>query len=107
MKLPLVNENVGHRKACLAKTMIAVLENWRDDPNYSDVGFAIDTNSNQVYHTAYNYLNEGTSTCICPELPDPCECGWQYDLGTLLLAHNGDATLDTTPTHNCDPNFWG
>jgi hypothetical protein len=61
----------GHTKACLAKTMIAVIENMRDDPNYTDVGYAIDAGGTYIYHLAFDYLQDGTANCICP--PDDPE----------------------------------
>lgn len=57
----------GHTKRCLARTMISVLENMRDDVHYSDIGFAIDANGTYVYQLSFSYLADGTSNCLCPE----------------------------------------
>jgi hypothetical protein len=57
----------GHTKKCLAAAMICVIENMRDDQNYTDTGFAIDANANMIYHTAFEYLMDGTKNCTCPD----------------------------------------
>lgn len=61
----------GHTKKCLARTMISVIENMRDDTNYTDVGFAIDAQTpGYVYNLAFEYLNDGIAECHCPDLAE-------------------------------------
>lgn len=56
----------GHTKKCLAASLICVIQNERDDEHISDVGFVLDAQDNFLY-LAFEYLNEGTKTCICPD----------------------------------------
>lgn len=69
----------GHTFQCLAKTMIAVIENHRDHladamtyqfapitQSAADYDFRLWAQDNIALHTADEYLADGTSDCICP-----------------------------------------
>jgi hypothetical protein len=55
----------GHTKACLASAIIAAVENWRDDEDVTDFGFALEAQSNFL-HTATEYLDSELADCLCP-----------------------------------------
>jgi len=68
----------GHTFQCLAKTMIAAIENQRDylldlarhpdtyPQSTLDFDFAIWAQDNGPRHQALDNLADGTSTCSCP-----------------------------------------
>ena len=56
----------GHTRKCLAKTMIAAIENARDAYS-SDYDFRVWAQINGALEDADNYLADGTSDCICPD----------------------------------------
>lgn len=55
----------GHTKRCLAKALIAAIENLRDDSG-SDVDFRIAVQDNVPLEWADSYLTEGVTECLCP-----------------------------------------
>lgn len=55
-----------HSKQCLAKALIAAIENLRDQ-DYTDYDFRLDVQNNVSLQTADDYLFDGTTDCICPE----------------------------------------
>lgn len=70
----------GHTPQCLAKAMIAAIENYRDElanhlvhnpENASTVefDFRVWAQDNNAMHWADLYLSEGTTDCICPMDP--------------------------------------
>lgn len=63
----------GHVAACLAKAIIAAVENVRDafiaahpDPEASRVGFRLAAQANDFLTIADGYLADGMTECICP-----------------------------------------
>lgn len=60
---------MGHTKQCLAASMIAYIQNIRDDEGLSDVGFQL-VAQDGIVHPAYDYLADGLMNCICPDLED-------------------------------------
>jgi hypothetical protein len=58
----------GHTKACLASSMIAAIENWRDAEGVTDHDFRLMAQDNTFLETADDYLNVSQlSDCKCPE----------------------------------------
>lgn len=55
----------GHTKACLAKAMTTVIENWKDDTSVSDFDFQVHIQANGVLEEVYTYLKEGLTVCLC------------------------------------------
>ena len=55
----------GHSRKCLAKAMIAAIENLRDSST-SDIEFRIDSQNNTALIWADSYLANGDTECICP-----------------------------------------
>jgi len=80
----------GHTYKCLAKTMIAVIENERDyltdlksryPDSTLDFDFRVWAQDNNALHVADGYLKDGTSECICPDLPkkdEPVVGDWDW-----------------------------
>ena len=68
----------GHSAACLAKAMIAAIENLRDvhiddarrlgQPSLGDHGFTLDAQDNRFLDEAFGYLDDNTISCVCPDL---------------------------------------
>lgn len=78
----------GHTKQCFARTMISVIENMRDDPNYTDIGFRLDIQDNVVMHLADEYLKDGTSNCLCCDRAwhgIPCNIVGDHDIHVAIV----------------------
>jgi hypothetical protein len=59
-----MNEHM-HTRRCLGASMIAVIENWRDDTSITDHEFALHVQNNGILEEAQSYLNDGVMTCTC------------------------------------------
>jgi hypothetical protein len=67
----------GHTARCLAKALIAAIENYRDDvvgdaermgkPWIADYDFRLRAQENGFLWVADGYLEEGLTECICPD----------------------------------------
>lgn len=60
----------GHTRRCLAKAMIAAVENLRDDA-VSDLEFRTGLQEGLPLQWADLYLTEGMTVCLCPDLEAP------------------------------------
>lgn len=58
----------GHTKACLAKALTTVLENWRDDSSVTDLDFRLHLQNNGPLDEVDSYLRAGITECVCPPL---------------------------------------
>ena len=82
------DETVKHTRACLAKSMIAAIENFRDADWTDHEAFA--ALSRDVMTTAEGYLADGLMTCQCPQLTDR-----DGHVITEWSSFAGEITLDT------------
>lgn len=53
-----------HTRRCISNSMIAAIENWRDDEYATDAEF-LTAAQGKIFATAEGYLAEGLMTCIC------------------------------------------
>jgi hypothetical protein len=60
----------GHTKACLARALLCVIENRRDNTQMSDVEFVLsiqDSTTNEtILQEAFRYFDEHMLECTCP-----------------------------------------
>ena len=57
-----------HTKECLAESLIAAIQNFRDYEGYSDADFRTLVEENKILEEADGYLNDGLMPCKCPPL---------------------------------------
>lgn len=58
----------GHTRRCLAKAVIAAVENLRDSSEESDYSFRLALQQNYPLLLADQYLGTGMTECLCPPL---------------------------------------
>ena len=64
-----------HTRQCLAKAVIAAVENIRDMDGITDRKFWEFMESNKSFQEAQDYLEFGIADCTCPPAADdPCNC---------------------------------
>jgi hypothetical protein len=68
-----------HTKRCFAATVIAAVENLRDNSELTDFEFRDHVST--VARMADDYLHDGTMTCACPRtcLSNPQKLRWECD----------------------------
>lgn len=79
----------GHTRRCLAKALIAAVENLRDTDAMTDLDFRVQVQEGVPLQWADMYLNEGITECLCPR-----------------VEHYTDGSVDRTATP-AEPVLWG
>lgn len=59
----------GHTKKCLARALICIVENSRDEDGQTDIGFHLDMQRSLI-PAAFD-LYDGLLDCICPPWTQP------------------------------------